>query len=236
MRLALVIAFLSVAARLHAQAPDAAAHALPIRFVDRPLTVPQGTLRIDQALVFDVERASLLNAPNAIVAGITDWLEVGVTWPYLRDPGVVLTARVAHSDVIDAGWRVQATFPAVTPGNTDLAISYQMVLRLAQRVRIATAVVADFLFTQRVQPIFRVPLQLVVNATDRYFFGLQGSLSVVDYHWTHGDVGFVFGHTPAATSLRPIGEVRLGATWLINTGFEATLAFSFFPTFMPTRW
>ncbi len=239
-----VASILASAASAHAQStvhPPMPDHVLPIRYVERPLTLPQGAFRLDQSLVFDVESTQfVLNAPNALAVGLTDWLEIGVTYTLLRDPGALATLRIAHSDVIDAGIRVQTTVPALTHGDTDLTVSFPIVLRLAHWFRIQTAAIGEFLLGQRMEPTLRFPLQLAVQANRRMFFALQGSASLVDRRFWHGDIGFVFGHTVAATPIRPIGEVRVGADFLLGgssglAGFEATVSFSFFATALPTQ-
>lgn len=246
MRASFAIALASIlasAASAHAQAtvhPPMPDHVLPIRYVERPLTLPEGAFRLDQSVVFDAERSQdVLNAPNALLVGLTDWLEIGVTYTFLRDPGALATLRIAHSSVIDAGIRVQTTVPALTHGDTDLTISFPIVLRLAHWFRIQTAAIGEFLLAQRMEPILRFPLQLAVQMNRRMFFGIQGSVSLVDRRFWHGDLGFVFGHTVAATPIRPIGEVRVGGNFLLGggggfAGFEATVSFSFFATALPT--
>jgi hypothetical protein len=229
-RVAIVMAVLAATSIASAQVE----HALPVRFSRRPLTLTQGTFRIDNALVFDVRRGMELNAPNQLSIGLTDDVEIGVLWPYFRDPTFAATARFGHSDVIDAGFSVAVTTPLITNGVTNLALSLPLVFRLGDRVRILTGFTAEFLLAQTMQPLLRFPLQFVVNATERHYFGLQGYASLVDRRYWHGEIGFIFGHTAAATPIRPIGEIRVGATYLFEGGFQATLAFSFFPTVLPT--
>lgn len=227
-------------AQAQQSASDEARHILPIRQADRPMTLPEGTFRLDQSVVLRAGSGFGLSGPNALSVGLTDWLEAGVSWPWTRDPTPFATARFGHTSVADIGVRVQATLPAVTTGDTDLVVSMPMVFRLAHIARIATAITGDFLLTQRVQPILRVPLSIVFNPSARHFLGIDASVSLVDYRFWHGGAGIYYGHT-AATPLRPFGEIRFGANLEAAPGlasgtsitFSTYVAFSFWTTVNP---
>jgi len=233
-RLALAAALLLLPCVAHAQDHEAL-HAVPIRYADRPLTLPEGSLRLDQSIVFRTTFGTLgISGPNALYAGLTDWLEIGVSWPWTRDPTFVATARIAHSSAVDLGLRAAVTTPAITTGDTDLVVSMPVVFRIAHVARISTGVSADLLLTQRVQPILRVPWAIAFSPSPRRWIALQGSVSIDDYRYVHADVGIVYGHTAAATALRPIGEIQLGTTFEIaRFAFVATVGFSFWGTVNP---
>lgn len=249
MRLALLVLGLLVLAspaRAQESASDEARHILPIRYADRPLTLPEGTFRLDQSIVLRVGSGGFgLSGPNALFVGLTDWLEVGVAWPWTRDPSLVATARVGHSPVADLGFRVQATVPAVTTGDTDLVVSMPIVFRLGHIARIATGVTGDFLLTQTVRPILRIPLSIVFSGSERNLVGIDASLSLADYRFWHGGVGLFYAHT-AATPLRPFGELRVGAAFDFASAagpstsssvtFSTYVAFSFWTTVNPIAW
>jgi hypothetical protein len=218
---------------VHAQSRSSESiHAVPVRAADRPLTLPEGSFRLDQALVFRAPAS--LSAPQLLSAGLTDWLEIGLAWPITRDPTFLGTLRIAHSDVVDFAVRVAVTVPAITPGDTDLVVSLPVVFRIDHAVRIATGVSGDFLLTQRMQPLLRFPLSIVISPSDRHFVSIDGAISLVDRRFWHGEVGITYGHTAAATALRPIGEMRLGSTFdITHFGFAVTIGFSFWATVNP---
>jgi hypothetical protein len=212
-----------------------AIHAVPIRYADRPLTLPEGSLRLDQSGVLRIGSGLGLSGPNTLSAGLTDWLEIGVAWPWARDPTFLATARLAHSEVVDFAFRVAVTAPALTTGNTDLVVSIPIVFRLAHIARIATGVSGDFLLTQTMQPIVRVPLSVAFSLSPRHALGIEGSLSLVDRHFWHGDIGVFYVHTVTATAVRPLLEVRAGASWEFATrAFILSIGFSFWGTARPT--
>lgn len=249
--LALVVALSALASTARAQQPasDEARHVLSIRYADRPLTLPEGTFRLDQSVVLRLGSGGFgISGPNALFVGVTDWLEVGVTWPWTRDPGLLATARIAHSGVVDLGLRVQATLPAVTTGDTNLVVSMPIVFRLAHVARIATGVTGDFVLAQALDPVFRIPLSIVFSPSDRHFVGLDGSFGISRYRFAHGGVAVFYGHT-AATPLRPFGELRIGFGVDFSNGgtspsgdrvqqitFSTYVAFSFWTTVNPIAW
>lgn len=218
-------------------APPVERHILPIRNADRPLTLPQGTLRLDQGLALRLSSGLILSAPNQLTAGLTDWLEIGLAWPITRDPSFLATARIAHGHVVDLGLRVAVMVPAITTGDTDLAVSMPLVFRVPGHVvRIEAAFVADFLLTQTVHHLLRVPLALVFSPSDRHMVGLVGAIALSDSRFWHGEAGIFYGHTFAATPLRPIGEGRIGFTYLrgpTDNGFVFSVSLTFFATVLP---
>ncbi len=232
------------AAAAQASRSDEARHVLPIRYADRPLTLPEGTFRLDQSLVLRVGSGLGVSGPNALYVGLTDWLELGVSWPWTRDPTFLATARVAHGGAADLGFRVNVTVPAITTGNTVLVVSMPIVFRIAHIARIATSVTGDFLLTPTaMQPIVRVPLSIVFSTTARSFLGLEGSIELVDRRLWQGSVGIFYGHT-SATPLRPFGEPRIGMAFDLaptsnggpNLTFSTYVAFSFWTTVNPIEW
>lgn len=231
-----LLAFATLApSAAYAQSRAETLHAVPIRYADRPLTLPEGSIRLDQSISLRAGSLFGVSAPNQLSAGLTDWLEIGVAWPWTRDPTFLATARIAHTDAVDFGVRVAVTVPALTTGDTDLIVSMPIVFRIAHVARIATGVSGDFLLTQTMHPIVRVPLSIAFSMGERRAIGLEGSISLVDRHFWHGDIGLFFAHTPSATAIRPIGEVRLGASWeFASSTFVTTVGFSFWGTVLPT--
>ncbi len=236
--LALALTLLALApATLRAQSAEAL-HAVPVRYADRPLTLPEGSLRLDQSAVFRLGFGGGgfgLSGPNMLSAGLTDWLEIAVAWPYTRDPTFLATARIAHTAAADIGLRVAVTTPTLTTGDTDLIVSMPIVFRIEHIARIATGVTGDFLLTQTMQPIVRVPMSVAFNLGPRHVIGIEGSVSLADRRFWHGDIGMFFVHTVTATPMRPLVEVRFGASWeFASRAFILSWAISFWATANPT--
>lgn len=230
---AILLLVLGLASSAHAQDLRAESlHAVPIRAADRPLTLPEGSFRLDQSLSW--RPLSGLSAPNQLSVGLTDWLEVGLFWPYTRDPTFLATARIAHSPNVDFALRVAVTAPAITTGDTDLVVSFPVVFRVDHVLRIQTGVSGDFLLTQPMSPTMRFPLSILISPSPRHFLSLDGAVSLVDRRFWHGEIGLTYGHTAAATALRPLGEMRLGSTFTLeHFGFIVTVGFSFWATVNP---
>lgn len=218
-----------------AGAQDDPRHVVPIRYADRPLTLAEGAFRLDQSGVLRIGSGFGVSGPNMLSVGLTDWLELGFAWPYVRDPTFFGTVRLAHSSAVDLGVRLAVTTPAITTGDTDIAVSMPVVFRIAHIARIATGVTGDFLLRQTMEPTIRVPLSIVFSASARHALGVEGSVSLVDRHFWHGDLGIFYVHTMTATPVRPLVEVRVGASWaFVTNAFLLTLGFSFWATTQPT--
>lgn len=205
-------------------------HALPIRSSERPLTLTEGTWRIDQAGVLRTFSGLVLSGPNQLTMGLTDWLEAGVAWPWMRDPTLLVTTRLFGSEAFDLGLRATVTMPLVRNGDTDLHVVVPLVFRGWGFLRVQTGVDFDFLFLSNVSTYVSVPLTLLLSASDRWFFGLNGAAGLLDGRFWTGQVGTFFGHTFANTPVRPIAEVRLSAAYVIDQSDAiVSVAFSFFP-------
>lgn len=202
----------------------------PVAAAARPLTLAGGVWRIDHVLDWNIPFA--LEAPNALTAGVTNDVELGVSWPWTRDPTVFGTVRVFGSDVIDVGVRVSARLPAITTGDTVVRAGVPIVIRPLPFLRIATALEIDLLLTSQISPWAIVPLQITASITPRFFLGAQGSAGWLDgERWT-GQVGFFLGHTVSATGRHPIFEVRWTTSYMIELNdFHITAALTFFPRF-----
>jgi hypothetical protein len=202
----------------------------PVQAAARPLTLAGGVWRIDHALDWNIPFA--LEAPNTLTASVTNDVELGVSWPWTRDPTVFGTVRVFGSDVIDVGVRASARLPAITTGDTVVRAGVPIVIRPVPFLRIATALEIDLLLTSQISPWAIVPLQITASITPRFFLGAQGSAGWLDgERWT-GQVGFFLGHTVSATGRHPIFEIRWTTSYMIELNdFHITAALSFFPRF-----
>jgi hypothetical protein len=197
----------------------------------RPLTLAGGVWRLDHVVDWNVLQF-VAEAPNTLSVGVTNDVELGVSWPWTRDPTVFGTVRVLGSDVIDVGVRVSARLPAITTGDTVLRAGVPIVIRPVPFLRIAAALEIDLLLTPQVSPWAIVPLQITANVTPRFFLGAQGSAGWLDgERWT-GQVGVFVGHTVSATGRHPIFEIRWTTSYMIELNdFHITAALSFFPRF-----
>ena len=204
----------------------------PVEVARRPLTLTEGVWRLDHVVDWNV-LAFAAEAPNTLTAGLTNDVEIGVAWPWTRDPTVFGTVRVFGSEVIDVGVRASARIPAITTGDTVVRAGVPIVIRPTSFLRIATALEIDLLLTSQISPWAIVPLQLTANVTPRFFLGAQGSAGWLDgERWT-GQVGVFIGHTVSATRTgHPIFEIRWTTSYMIELNdLHITAALSFFPRF-----
>ncbi len=203
----------------------------PIRAASRPLTLPEGTARLDHAIVArGSARGFLLAAPNRLALGVTNDVEIGLAWPITRDPTLIGTVRAFGSDVLDVGARVAVTVPVITTGDTVLRMSIPIVLRGWGWLRVQTGVDVDLLFTAQVSPLVEIPLQVMAQVSRRFYLGVEGTAGLLDGVFWTGQVGAFVGQTLAATSTHPILDARASFAYLIDErDIMFTLGFSFFP-------
>jgi hypothetical protein len=219
----------------HPPPPDPyAGRRYPVRAVSRPLTVAEGTARLDQALVGrGSDRGFHLAAPNRLAVGVTNDVEIALQWPITRDPTLVGTVRAFGSELIDVGVRVAVTAPVITTGDTVVRASVPIVIRGWDWLRIQTGIDVDLLLTAQVSPLVEIPLQAMAQVSRRIFLGVQGTVGLLDGTFWTGQVGAFIGHTLAATRLHPIVETRASFTYLID---EEDIMFSVGFSFFPRLW
>jgi hypothetical protein len=204
--------------------PETAAH--------RPLTLAEGVWRLDHVVDWNVMHFAF-EAPNTLTAGITNEVELGVGWPWTRDPTFFGAVRFLATDVIDLGVRAAVRVPAVTTGDTVVRAGIPVVLRPTRHVRIQTGVDVELLLTPQVSPWAWIPLQILGNPVPSMFLGAQGSLGLIDgQRWT-GQAGLFVGHTVSATPTgHPIFEIRWTTSYMFELNdLHITVAASFFPRF-----
>lgn len=198
----------------------------------RPLTLAEGVWRIDHALDWNVMHFAV-EAPNTLTAGVLNDLEIGVAWPWTRDPTLFATARFFSSDVIDLGVRASARLPAVTTGDTVVRAGIPVVIRPTRHVRIQTGLDVELLLTPQISPWAWIPLQIMGNPVPSMFLGAQGSIGWLDGARVTGQAGLFVGHTVSATPTgHPIFEIRWTTSYMFELNdLHITCAVSFFPRF-----
>jgi hypothetical protein len=203
----------------------------PVRAASRPLTLAEGTARLDHALLLRGSDDGLhLIGANQLAVGLTNDVEIGLSWPITRDPTLIGTFRVFGSDVVDVGARVAVMIPVITTGDTVLRMSIPIVLRGWDWLRVQTGVDVDLLLTAQVSPLVEIPLQVMAQVSPRFFLGVQGAAGWLDGTFWTGQVGAFVGHTLAATDGHPIFETRASGTYLIDEqDFVVSVGVSFFP-------
>lgn len=224
MRAALLVSALALASVSVARAD------YPQRASARPLTLSEGVWRLDQAVDWNISQFSF-EGPNQLSAGLTNDVEVGVAWPYTRDPSVFATWRFLGTDVLDLGVRAWVRLPAITTGDTVLRVGIPVVIRPIEALRIQTGLEVELLLTPQVSPYAWIPIQILGTPTRRFFLGAQGALGWLDGAVWTGQVGVFVGHTVSATPTgHPIFEVRWTTSWMFEINdLHVTVAFSFFP-------
>ncbi len=198
----------------------------------RPLTLAEGVWRLDHVIDWNV-MAFAVEAPNTLSAGVTNDVELGVAWPWTRDPTLFGTVRFFTSDVVDLGVRAAVRVPAVTTGDTVVRASIPVVLRPTRHVRIHTGLDVELLLTPQISPWTWIPLQIMGNPVPSMFLGVQGSLGLLEgERWT-GQIGLFVGHTVSATPTgHPIFEIRWTTSYMFELNdVHITCAASFFPRF-----
>jgi hypothetical protein len=196
----------------------------------RPLTLAEGVWRLDHALDWNVMHFAV-EAPNTLTAGLTNDVELGVAWPWTRDPTLFGTVRFFASDLLDLGVRAAVRVPAVTTGDTVVRAGIPVVIRPTRHVRIQTGLDVELLLTPQVSPWAWIPLQIMGNPVPSMFLGVQGSLGLLEgERWT-GQVGLFVGHTVSATPTgHPIFEIRWTTSYMFELNdVHITCAVSFFP-------
>ncbi len=200
------------------------------RPAQRTLTLAEGVARVDHGADWTVGffRGE---APNQVTVGVMNDLEVGVAWPWTRDPTVFATLRVFGSNDIDVGVRASAMIPAITTGTSVVRAGIPLVIRPTRDLRVSTGVDVDLLLTPQISPYVVVPLQLLANVTRRFFLGAQGAVGLVDGRSWTGQVGAFVGHTVSATEGHPIFEVRVTTYYNIELPwqFHTACTLSIFP-------
>ncbi len=200
------------------------------RAAARTLTLAEGVARVDHVGDWTVGYFRG-EAPNQVTVGVLNDLELGVSWPWTRDPTVLATARVFGSEHLDVGVRGSVMIPVVTTGTSVVHAAVPIVIRPTRDVRLYTALDLDLLLTPQVSPYAVIPLQILGNATRRFFLGLQGAVGWLDMRVWTGQVGFFVGHTVSATEGHPIFEVRITTSYMIElvTQFHVAATLSIFP-------
>ncbi len=196
----------------------------------RPLTLSEGVWRLDHVVDWNVMHFAV-EAPNTLTAGLTNDVEIGVAWPWTRDPTLFGTVRFFGSDLVDLGVRASVRAPLVTTGDTVVRAGIPVVIRPTRHVRIQTGLDVELLLTPQISPWAWIPFQIMGNPVPSMFLGAQGSVGWLDGSRVTGQAGLFVGHTVSATPRgHPIFEVRWTTSYMFELNdLHVTCAISFFP-------
>ncbi len=204
---------------------------LPVPLAERPLTLTEGTLRFDHAILLRTGGGLLAMMAFQLGLGVTDDLELTLLWPIARDPTLGGTYRVYADGTLDVGVRVAVQAPVVTEGNTDARVALPIVLR-GGPVRFFAAAELGVLFTANVSTLLAIPAQLAVSVGRPFAFGAQGWIGLLDGRHPAGDVGGFLCFTAWAAG-RPVVDVRVSAAY---APAEGDLIVNHSVTLLPQLW
>lgn len=213
----------------------AAPNAYPLRLAERPLTLTEGTLRIDQGLLFG--SSILLQLSFGATIGVTDELEIGVTFPVgvlgtiARDPILHATGRLYRDDVVEVGVRGAVQVPAFTTGNTDARVGIPVMLH-ASFVRFRASLDLDLLFTANVSWMLAVPAELAFSVTRAFSVGAHGWLGLIDGNVAQGSVNGFF-NIVVHNGHRALMDLRFSTGW---APAEGDVLFTVGTSFYPQLW
>lgn len=214
------------------EATEAASGVYPLRLADRPLTLTEGTLRIDQGLLFG--SSILLQLSFGATVGVTDELEIGVTFPVgvigpiARDPILHATGRLYRDDVLEVGLRGAVQVPAFTTGNTNARVGVPVMLH-GSGIRFRASLDLDLLFTANVSWMIAVPAELAFNVTRAFTFGAHGWLGLIDGNVAQGSVNGFF-NVVVHNGHRALMDLRFSTGWAPAEGdVLITVGTSFYP-------
>jgi hypothetical protein len=207
-------------------------HRMPIRLADRPLTLTEGTMRIDHGILFRTGGFSLIARMNVgLTVGVTEDVEVGLSWPIEGDPTLHAAGRLYHDDVFEIGVRGALMVPAITTGNTNARVGVPLLLR-GGAVRFLVAAELDLLFTANVSVLLAFPAQLTITAGRVFSFGAQGWFGLVDGAVPQGDIlGFM--NFTAHNGNRALMDARISMGW---APAESDMIFTTSLSFYPQLW
>lgn len=211
--------------------PPPDGHTLPIRLADRPLTLTEGTGRIDHGIMLQTAAGGILARMNVGASlGVTEDLEIGVSWPIEGDPTIQATGRLFHEGPFELGVRGAVMIPAITTGNTNARVGMPLVLR-GGPVRFLAVPTLDLLFTANVSVLLALPAQLAITAGRVFSFGAQGWIGLVDGRVAQGDL-FGFVNFTAHNGRRALMDARIAMGYAPAEGHLIfTTSLSFYPQF-----
>lgn len=207
---------------------------LPAALSERPLTLPGGTGRIEQAFAFRIGRGLAPMVPVGLALGVLDDLEVGFSWPLPWDPTFYVLGRLLRDPMIEIGAALAITAPVSTEGNTLGRVSMPVLVRPIRWLRIDTGLEVELLFTpSNVSPLASIPLTITLSPHRGFFLGAQGSVGWLDGDDWVADAGGFIGFT-VYTPLGAIMDLRFTA----QSYFPGSdnFALSFAATFYPRLW
>lgn len=218
-----------------AAAPEPAvhdAHLMPIRLSERPLTLTEGTMRIDHGILLRTGGFGLIARMNVgLTVGFTEDVEVGLSWPIQGDPTLHAAGRLYRDDVLEIGVRGALMVPAITTGDTNARIGVPVLLH-GGPVRFVVAAELDLLFTANVSVLLAFPAQLTVTAGRVFSFGAQGWFGLVDGVVPQGDLlGFM--NFTAHNGNRALMDARISMGW---APAESDMIFTTSLSFYPQLW
>ena len=176
-----------------AMAQTDGAEGLPTRVADRPLTLPERTLRaevdagVSHLRIFDAD-INVAQMRLGAAYGITDDIEVGATIAPMTlgildselrygDPSIRARYRFMNGDVEMAA-EVEATIPVQDDAESDdLAIRVPVRFH-ADRVRVDTGLETRLEFGDDIEARLRVPVEGRLNITDELHVGLHSGLAL----------------------------------------------------------
>lgn len=216
-----------------AMSEEDARRVLPMRFAQRPLTLPNGVVRIDATFgivsrdVESVERETLVTLLGVAAFGITDDIELGVSALPLQlaprgrygDPGVYGLLRLYASERLDVGLQLDATVPVRDESAFGNALSTWLLWRALAAFRLDVGVALVAAYHDPIRTHLRVPVVGTFQLSDGLFAGVRTGLDVE--HLSGADeedgrprdvvvpVGAFVGGTLDGEA-GPIGDLRIG--------------------------
>lgn len=206
----------------------------PGALASRPLTLDAGRARMGHGTMLRLDTpGGTIAFPFWVAIGVTDDVELGVTYPLPWDPSAYVVGRVLCEESVEIGLAGVVTAPLATEGNTVLRASMPVLFRPFSWARIDTGLWIELLVTpSQVSPEIGVPLTLTLQPADGLFFGVEGAVTATD--------GSGLGYTAYAgpflggtvsSPLGPIFEGRVAGHAFGSRGFDLTVGFSFYPRF-----
>lgn len=229
--------------------PDAhAQQTYPRRYVNRPLWLPHGGVRVDGAFPLhsvDAPGQDRLNTFSALIGigvGIIPNLEIGaVALPLqlaeefdYRNPSFYASYRWVSTKLLDLGLRADVSIPfqdaresfdgAVIPFSPwfgDVAVGIPLRLRFVDAVRLDIGAHLGFVFTDPLGTRITLPVKLAFQLTDTVFIGPQSGVQIINGDEATVPAGLFVGTNLGAFSERPTCD--LVGTFLLpdtNKGFD----------------
>lgn len=217
---------------------------LPMRYAERPLTLPRGTVRIDATFAITSQEREALDRQTYVsflgVAGfgVTDDIELGVIALPLQispegrfnDPGLYGLLRILSTDSLDLGLQLEATVPVRDSSAFSNALSGRVLWRASEIFRLDFAASLVAFYQDPIETSLRFPIVGTFQLTESFFLGVQTGLDVdyvsgADERAGRKQNAFIPAGVFVGGSLRgeegPTGDLRLGVFLAsVTDGFD----------------